>query len=120
MKATAIAPANIAFIKYWGKTDPKTRVPRNNSISMNLSQMYTTTTVEFDPKLSEDDVSFIDETVVKDKEQERIVKALDRIRETTKTKYFAKVRTRNTFPKATGIASSASGFASLTLAAFNA
>jgi len=47
LKATAKSPANIAFIKYWGKADPKTRVPQNNSISMCLSDLYSLCTVEF-------------------------------------------------------------------------
>ena len=47
MKSTAIAPSNIAFIKYWGKKDEELRLPENGSISMNLSDLLTTTTVEF-------------------------------------------------------------------------
>ena len=47
MKSTAIAPANIAFIKYWGKQDAALRLPLNDTISMNLSAAYTVTTVEF-------------------------------------------------------------------------
>lgn len=120
MKKTAKAYANIAFIKYWGKTDPKTRVPRNNSISMNLSDTYTITTVEFDSKFKGDDIAFIGENVVREKERNRVVNALSKIRREMKTKLFAKVRTKNNFPKATGIASSASGFASLAVAAFEA
>lgn len=120
MKKTAKAFANIAFIKYWGKTDPKTRVPRNNSISMNLSDTYTITTAEFDSKLKGDDIAFIGENVVREKERNRVVNALSKIRREMKTKLFAKVRTKNNFPKATGIASSASGFASLAVAAFGA
>jgi len=120
MKATAIAPANIAFIKYWGKVDPVIRVPNNNSISMNLSQMTTTTTVEFLPKLLKDDVTFIGEDVIKETEVERISKALDAVRKKTGSHFFAKVVTKNSFPKATGIASSASGFASLAVASFHA
>ena len=46
-KATAISPANIAFIKFWGKKNPKLNIPFNDSISMNLSNCLTTTTVEF-------------------------------------------------------------------------
>jgi len=58
-KATAISPANIAFIKYWGKRDSKINLPFNNSISMNLSNCLTTTTVEFNANLKKDTV-FID------------------------------------------------------------
>ena len=120
MKATAIAPANIAFIKYWGKTDLATRVPRNNSLSMNLSAMYTTTTVKFSPDLTQDQITFIDEEIVQQKEIDRIIKALNAIRKKTNIQLFAKVATKNSFPKAIGIASSASGFASLATAAFAA
>lgn len=120
MKATAIAPANIAFIKYWGKVDPKTRIPNNSSISMNLSQMFTTTTVEFNSKFKSDSILFVNEVTVKEKEITRIIEALEKIRSKTGIKYFAKVATKNSFPKATGIASSASGFASLALASFGA
>lgn len=117
MKATAIAPANIAFIKFWGKADPKARVPQNDSISMNLSACFTTTTVEFLPELKHDKIKFIEEDIVKAKELERIKQALTYIRKLYKEKYFARVVTQNSFPKAAGIASSASGFASLTMAA---
>lgn len=120
MKASAIAPANIAFIKYWGKADPITRVPQNNSVSMNLSDMYTTTTVEFSETYDQDSVSFVGEKVTKDHELRRVSRALDLIREKAGSNLYAKVVTKNTFPKATGIASSASGFASLAVAGFRA
>ncbi|MBI3386062.1 diphosphomevalonate decarboxylase, partial [Candidatus Gottesmanbacteria bacterium] len=105
MKATAIAPANIAFIKYWGKVNPATRLPNNNSISMNLSEMYTTTTVEFSPQLRQDDITFLNEEIIKQKEKDRIVWAFNSIRSKAKINLFARVVTKNTFPKATGIAS---------------
>jgi diphosphomevalonate decarboxylase len=120
MKATSVAPANIAFIKYWGKTDPETRIPQNNSISMNLSRMTTTTTVEFSQSFASDDVIFDGEKMVTEKERARVVATLDRVRENGGSRLRAKVKTRNTFPKAVGIASSASGFASLTQAALAA
>lgn len=115
MKATAKAPANIAFIKYWGKKDESLRLPMNNSISMNLSDVFTTTEVEFDQKLKNDWVK-IDGREASGKEKERVVKHLDRIRDMAKIKLKAKVESRNNFPKGTGLASSASGFAALTLA----
>lgn len=120
MKQTAIAPANIAFIKYWGTVDPSSRVPANNSISMNLSEMYTQTTVEFLPEYTSDKITFLGENEVRQKEKDRIANALHRVRKLAKSTLFAKIITRNTFPKATGISSSASGFASLATAAFGA
>jgi len=116
MKATAIAPANIAFIKYWGKRDEKLRIPANTSISMNLSAAFTSTTVEFSKNLSRHHIELVDE-MFSDKEISRIVLHLDRIRDRAGIAQFAKVITKNTFPKGTGIASSASGFAALTVAA---
>ena len=120
MKATAVAPANIAFIKYWGKADPTTKIPSNNSVSMNLSEMTTTTTVEFSDRLDQDSVRFLGEDVVTDREIARVISALDAIRSAANTKKKARVVTKNSFPKATGIASSASGFASLAKASFAA
>ena len=52
MKSTAIAPSNIAFIKYWGKKQDNLRLPYNDSLSMCLSDAFTTTTVEFSKNLS--------------------------------------------------------------------
>lgn len=120
MKTTAQAPANIAFIKYWGKRSDALRLPLNDSISMNLDGAMTTTTVEFsDTQQHHDDVSFIGESV-SEKEIMRIVTHLDRIRRLAKKNIFARVITKNSFPKSTGIASSASGFAALTVAATHA
>ena len=115
MKVTAIAPANIAFIKYWGKKDEKLRLPLNSSISMNLSAAYTTTTVEFSDKYQTDKIKMLDSDLF-DKEEVRIVDQLDRIRQVAKIKLCGRVVTQNSFPKSTGIASSASGLAALTVA----
>lgn len=120
MKATCKSPANIAFIKYWGKSNPKTRVPQNNSISMCLSDLFSVCTVEFDEKYDKDKVQFLNEKVVKDREIKRIIKVLDRVREKACVSHKAKVATKNNFPKATGIASSASGLSSVTMAAATA
>lgn len=117
MKAKVKAPANIAFIKYWGKTDVETRVPVNNSISMCLSEMFSICEVEFDVKFKKDEIEFSGEKIVKKKEIERIVMVLERIRKLANIDLKARVKTRNNFPKATGIASSASGLASVTMAA---
>lgn len=119
MKATAKAPANIAFIKYWGKRDEILRLPVNNSVSMNLSDIFTTTTVEFLKNIKKDEIRINNETLSV-KEKERIVEHLNRVRAVADIKDYARVVTQNNFPKGTGIASSASGFAALTLAAVSA
>lgn len=119
MKAKAKAPANIAFIKYWGKKDQKLRIPMNSSISMNLSAVFTITSVEFDRRLKMDKV-YLNGKKALGKERERVVDHLDRVREMAGMKLFADMRSVNNFPKGSGIASSASGFAALTLAAVRA
>lgn len=114
MKATAQAPSNIAFIKYWGKKDEKLRLPLNSSFSMNLSGLRTTTTVEFSPKYKKDQV--IIDSRINSHQTNRVIEHLDRIRKRAKIEYFAKVVSENNFPQSTGLSSSASGFAALTLA----
>lgn len=119
MKATAVAPSNIAFIKYWGKINSDLRLPYNSSISMNLSGVYSTTTVEFSQTLKNDEISLIG-GVFSTAEKSRITNQLNLVREKAKTSLKAKVVTQNNFPKSAGIASSASGFAALTVAAAEA
>jgi diphosphomevalonate decarboxylase len=116
MKATALAPANIAFIKYWGRKDTRLRLPYNASISMNLSACTTTTTVEFSDAFTEDRVIFMGGGF-SEQEVQRVIQQLDRIRGVAGVETRAKVVTQNSFPKSAGVASSASGFAALTVAA---
>lgn len=134
MKATAVAPSNIAFVKYWGRKDEELRLPENGSISMNLSDLQTTTTVEFSPRLKQDVIVlrhsgklegrtqnlqvFRDsgQARVTSLEIQRVIKHLDRIRKLARINHKAKVVTRNNFPTGTGLSSSASGFAALTVA----
>lgn len=125
-----VAPANIAFIKYWGQKDKNLNLPFNDSISMNLDNCLTTTTVEFCKELREDQIYLgIDKKVQmpefvngkeNGKEEERVIKQLDRIRKIAKINLKAKIISQNNFPSSSGIASSASGFAALTLASVRA
>jgi diphosphomevalonate decarboxylase len=114
MKASAVAPSNIAFIKYWGKKNEVLRLPENGSISMNLSNLLTTTTVEFSSIYKEDSITI--NGVQEANEGSRAIKHLDRIRQLAKINDKAKVVTTNNFPTGTGLSSSASGFAALTVA----
>lgn len=115
MKKTAISPANIAFIKYWGKKDPELNIPFNDSVSMNLSNCFTTTTVEFGKEFKNDQV-VVDGKKVKGLGRDRVILILDKVRKMSGVKFFAKVNSKNNFPSDAGIASSASGFSALALA----
>jgi diphosphomevalonate decarboxylase len=117
MKIKAQAPSNIAFVKYWGRKDEVLRLPENGSISMNLSNLITTTEVEFgDFEKDSIEINGVEESL----ENNRGVKHLDRIRALAKIDQKARVVTSNNFPTGTGLSSSASGFAALTLAASKA
>lgn len=118
-KITAKAPANIAFVKYWGKKDAALKTPLTDSFSMTIDQSITTTTVAFDTQLTRDEV-FFDGKVVSGREEQKVIEHLDRIRALGKNTLFARVYTKNSFPSGAGVASSASGFAALTLAAASA
>jgi diphosphomevalonate decarboxylase len=114
--ATATACSNIALVKYWGKSprgDNLTAVP---SLSMTLDALRTTTRVRFDPALAEDRL-IIGGKVQADRPRERAVKVLDALRALAGVTERAEVESSNDFPTASGLASSASGFAALVLAA---
>lgn len=113
---SAIAHPNIAFIKYWGNRDPVLRLPANGSISMNLGGLFTRTQVGFDPSLSED-IFFLNGRAESGAAFQRVRQQLDRIRRVAGIQEHAEVVSNNNFPMGAGIASSASAFASLTLAA---
>ena len=115
-KKSAISPANIAFIKFWGKKNSKLNIPFNNSISMNLNSCLTTTTVHFLDNLKEDEV-IIDCKKADGEARDRVVRFLDIVRAWAKIKAKAKVSSVNNFPSDAGIASSASAFSALALAA---
>jgi diphosphomevalonate decarboxylase len=119
-KAIAEAHSNLAFIKYWGKFDTKLNIPVNNSISMNLSNAITKTSVEFDSSLKEDEIVFESDNQLGSIFYDRIISHLDRIRDLAGVYLKARVITENNFPAGIGIASSASGFAALTVAATTA
>ncbi|MCE1255602.1 MAG: diphosphomevalonate decarboxylase [Anaerolineae bacterium] len=118
-QASAEAPANLAFVKYWGKKNSGLRLPANNSISVNLSQAKTSTTIIFDSDFEQDRVILADtQTPAKAEFTLRVSEHLDRLRKLAGAGGVkALVQTQNSFPSGVGIASSASGFAALTTAA---
>lgn len=111
-KVSATCPSNIALIKYWGKYEPQ--IPANPSISYTLNNCKTNTEMEF---LA--DEKFSVQTFLSGNEEpkfaQKIEKYFQKIEEylpwILKGKYI--IKTENTFPHSSGIASSASGFGAI-------
>ena len=114
--ARAKAHANIALAKYWGKADVALNLPAVPSISMTLSPLLTETTVSFRDDLSADEFTLDGEPARKG-ELSRAAALLSRVRGEAGLSVFARVDSRNDFPTAAGLASSASGFCALAAAA---
>jgi diphosphomevalonate decarboxylase len=114
--ATAVAHANIALAKYWGKLDSALNLPAVPSLSLTLAGLRTTTRVRLDAGLAEDAVA-IDGKPAQGSARERAVRVLADVRSRAGTSVYARLESSNDFPTAAGLASSASGFAALALAA---
>ena len=120
-QATARAHSNIALVKYWGKRDRGLNLPAADSLSMTLEALSTTTTVRFDASLQADEVHLDGHRLAPDSRPwKRVSSFVERIRQATGRRDFAHVESHNDFPTAAGLASSASGFAALALAATRA
>jgi diphosphomevalonate decarboxylase len=120
-KASVTAPANIAFVKYWGARDLERAFPLNPSISMTLTRCLTHTTVEHGAGDGDDEVWIAGDggslAPPPRRFAERVLRQLGRIRRLAGAGGAFRIATRNSFPADAGLASSASGFAALTLAA---
>lgn len=114
--ATAIAHSNIALSKYWGKRSGAGNVPAVPSLSVTLAGLSTQTEVTFDGALDADAL-LLNGTVA---DVTRATELLDRVRAEANITTRARVVSRNDFPTASGLASSASGFAALALASVRA
>jgi diphosphomevalonate decarboxylase len=117
--AKAVAHSNIALAKYWGKADVARNLTAVPSLSLTLSALRTVTTVRFDDSLGEDEL-ILGGQVVGARPLLRVSKLLDSVRAQVGTTTRARVESNNDFPTAAGLASSASGFAALAMAATRA
>jgi diphosphomevalonate decarboxylase len=115
----AEACANIALAKYWGKSPLGDNLTATSSFSLTLDALRTRTEVRLDSSLEADTVS-LDGRVVTGRPEARVVALLDRFRALSGRSERAAVLTYNDFPTAAGLASSASGFAALVVAAAEA
>ncbi|WP_390409666.1 diphosphomevalonate decarboxylase [Lacticaseibacillus jixiensis] len=113
---TARAHTNIALIKYWGKKDPQLMLPYTDSVSLTLADFYTDTTVGFDASLTADVFSLNGQVQPAGK----VSRFMDQVRKQAGIAAFAKISSNNHVPTAAGLASSASAYAALALAASRA
>ncbi len=118
-RVTAVAPSNLAFVKYWGARDLDRAIPRHPSVSMTLSRCRSRCTAT--PRVDQDD-----EVLLADGDgglewapedfAGPVLRHVERLRRRAGGGPALRVATRNNFPTGAGLASSASGFAALTLA----
>lgn len=127
-------PSNIALVKYWGKQAPQ--IPENTSISFTLDACFTITTLEYTNRHSELDLQSVNENLKqvhvdesrfnfevyfegekKDSFKPKIQKFFERIEQYVPflKQYDFVIKSRNSFPHSSGIASSASGMSALAL-----
>jgi diphosphomevalonate decarboxylase len=114
--ATAVAQPNIALVKYWGKRDVALNLPAGGSISITLADLTTRTSVTFDPALTADRV-LLGGVPALPAASAKVTRTLDLVRAAAGMTSFAQVESTNNFPTGAGLASSASGFAALVVAA---
>ena len=110
------APSNIALIKYWGKYEPQ--LPKNPSLSFTLTSSKTKTKVIFTPHTNNEiDFEFYFHGVSKPDFKPKLSTFFDRIHTYIPWifNYHLEIHSENSFPHSSGIASSASSMAALSL-----
>ncbi|MCH7853503.1 MAG: diphosphomevalonate decarboxylase [Proteobacteria bacterium] len=111
--ATAQAQPNIALIKYWGKRDVSRNLPAVGSLSLTLATLWTRMKVEFSTDFDRDCLQ-VDGEVAVDM-LPRVSRCLDQVAGSNRPR--ASIESHCNFPIAAGLASSASAFAALVVAA---
>lgn len=117
--AAARAGTNIALVKYWGKRDSALNLPATGSLSLTLAGLGAETRVRFVDRAGGDRV-LLDGQPADARFAARVSRFLGLVRERAALSLPADVATTNSVPTAAGLASSASGFAALALAASRA
>ena len=110
------SPSNIALVKYWGKYGQQ--LPQNASISFTLSKCKSETTLEYEKKAKGGfDFKVYLDGVREEGFEPKIHKFLQRVEQYIPfvDEYSFVIKTQNTFPHSSGIASSASGMSALAM-----
>lgn len=112
------SPSNIALVKYWGKKE--NQIPANPSISFTLETSVTTTSLEYF-KEEQAGLTVQFELYFEDKKKEDFKPKIENFFKRIESycpylkNYKFVIRTKNSFPHSSGIASSASGMSALAL-----
>jgi diphosphomevalonate decarboxylase len=114
----AQAPANIALIKYMGKSDEDSNLPDNSSLSYTLNNLLSTVKLEVFPGKKDIWEPLVipggSEFKLSADGQKRFIEHLDRIKSYFHYQGGFLIQSSNNFPHSSGLASSASSFAALT------
>ena len=114
----AQAPANIALIKYMGKSEENSNLPDNSSLSFTLNNLQSTVQLEIVPGHKDIweplPIPGGAEFTLSANGQKRFLDHIDRIKLYFDYEGNFLVRSSNNFPHGSGLASSASSFAALT------
>ena len=108
------SPSNIALVKYWGKKG--FQLPSNASISFTLSNCHTTTELNWQKSQNSDIQVYVDGQLNMDflPKIQKFYKSISKLYPVL-NQYSYIIKTTNTFPHSSGIASSASGMSALAL-----
>ena len=112
-QVTAIAHPNFALIKYWGKADSRSNIPAMSSISLTIDSLTSTTKISINTDSTENI------WILNGKDQDdlgRINPVLKYLNNISRNNFGCIIKSENNFPTSAGLASSASGIASLVIA----
>lgn len=127
-RGSTFAPVNIAVIKYWGKRDTKLNLPTNASLSVTLSQddLRTHTTASCSSDYTKESLTLNDaDQDISGARTQACLAELRKLRSDLEasdsslpklSSMHLKIVSKNNFPTAAGLASSAAGFAALVVA----
>lgn len=104
----------ISLVKYFGVRDESLRLPTRSSFALSLMNLFTTTTVSFNHGDKTDNIlieNYDDEAGI-----EMIRAFIRKFRDMYQIQRYFNVKSKNNFPTASGLASSGSGFAALSIA----
>ena len=106
---------SLALIKYWGKRRCGVNVPATSSVALNIDSLHTTTTVRYRNTGNRDRIIYAGQEVPDEIYMRAYRPFFDYLRRALGSAHYYHAQIDNNFPIASGLASSSSIFAGLTL-----